>query len=169
MCPALPAVRAFTGLCLHIRGFGGEGRHDCGMPHARWTWDRGVAIAAGGAVGAGCRWFVVEASGNHRFPWPLLLVNVLGSLVLGVLLAEESEHPRARVALHDLGAIGFCGGLTTFSTFAVEIVELIDRGDGAFAALYGIASVAGTIIAVLTGAALLRRVRAIELPLEEAP
>ena len=111
-----------------MRGFDGEERHECGVPHARWTWDRAVAIAAGGALGASCRWFLVEASGNHRFPWPLLLVNVLGSLVLGALLAEESEHPRARVALHDLGAIGFCGGLTTFSTFAVEIVELIDRG-----------------------------------------
>jgi fluoride exporter len=140
-----------------------------GVPHARWTWDRAVAIAAGGAVGASCRWFVVEASGSHRFPWPVLLVNLVGSLVLGVLLAEEPEHPRAHVALHDFGAIGFCGALTTFSTFAVEIVELIDRGDGAYAVLYGIASVAGAIVAVLTGAALMRRVRAIELPLEEAP
>jgi fluoride ion exporter CrcB/FEX len=59
--------------------------------------------------------------------------------------------------------------LTTFSTFAVEMVELIDRGDGAYAVVYGIASVAGAIVAVLTGAALMRRLRAIELPLEEAP
>lgn len=152
-----------------MREFDGAGRHAGGMPLVRWTWDRAGAIAVGGALGASCRWFVVEVAGDRRFPWPVLVVNVVGSLLLGVLLAEEPEHPRARVALHDLGAIGFCGGLTTFSTFAVEIVRLIDRGDGAFAALYGIASVAGTIVAVLTGAALLRRVRAIELPLEEAP
>lgn len=140
-----------------------------GLPHARWTWDRAVAIAAGGALGAGCRWLLVEASGSHRFPWPVLLANVVGSLLLGVLVAEEPQHPRARLALHDLGAIGFCGGLTTFSTFAVEVVDLIDRGDGAYAALYGIASIAGAIVAVLAGAALMRRANAIGRPLEESP
>ncbi len=168
-CPALLTVRPFGGCVLPMRQYERPERHAGGVPRARWTWDRAVAIAAGGAVGASCRWFVVEASGSHRFPWPVLLVNVVGSLVLGVLLAEEPEHPWAHVALHDFGAIGFCGGLTTFSTFAVEIVELIDRGDGAYAALYGIASVAGVVVAVLGGAALLRRVRAIGLPLEEAP
>jgi fluoride exporter len=127
------------------------------------------AIAAGGALGATIRWLTVEGAGDYRFPWPVLVVNVIGSLVLGVLLAEEPAHLRARLALHDLGAIGFCGGLTTFSTFAVEVVELIDRGDAAMAALYGVASVAGTIIAVLTGAALFRRARAVDLPVEEAP
>jgi CrcB protein len=127
------------------------------------------AIAVGGALGAACRWLAVEAAGHHRFPWPVLIVNVVGSLVLGILLAAESGHPLARVALHDLGAIGFCGGLTTFSTFAVEVVDLIDDGDGAMAAVYVAASVAGTAAAVLAGAALLRRGRALELPVEESP
>src|SRR5688500_12661493 len=82
-----------------------------------WTARRAAATASGGALGASCRWFVVHAAPDVAFPWPVLLVNIIGSLVLGVLLAEEPSHPRARVALHDLGAIGFCGGLTTFSTF----------------------------------------------------
>ena len=134
-----------------------------------WTLDRAAAIAAGGAIGATCRWFVLAAVGPYRFPWPVLAVNVLGSFLLGVLLAAEPGHPRAHLALHDLGAIGFCGGLTTFATLAVEIVDLLDQGHGALAALYGTASVAGSIAAVLAGAALLRRVRAIQLPLEEVP
>lgn len=138
--------------------------------HARWTWDRAAAIAIGGALGATCRWFVIEVAGDPSvFPWPVLVVNVLGSFALGVLLAEEPDHPRARIALHDLGAIGFCGGLTTFSTFAVEVVDLTDRGRGGWAALYVVASVLGTVAAVVSGAGLLRRVRAVELPLEEAP
>jgi CrcB protein len=120
-------------------------------------------------LGASCRWFVVEAVGHNQFPWAVLLVNVVGSFVLGSLLAEEPAHPRARVALHDLGAIGFCGGLTTFSTFAVEVVELVDLGHGSTAALYGGASVVGSVLAVLGGAALFRRVRAVSLPVEEAP
>ena len=152
-----------------MRGPAGTARHAWGVRPVRWTADRAGAIAAGGAVGATCRWLVVAATDDHRFPWPVLVVNVVGSFILGVLLAEEPTHPRARVALHDLGAIGFCGGLTTFSTFAIEVVELIDRGDGALAVPYGLASVVGTIAAVVAGAALLRRTRAVELPLEEAP
>ena len=138
------------------------------MP-ATWTRARAAAIAGGGAIGASCRWFVVQATGTHAFPWPVLVVNVVGSFVLGVLLAEEPSHPRARIALHDIGAIGFCGGLTTFSTFAIEVVELIEQGRAGSALVYALASVFSTIAAVLAGAALLRRVRAIQLPLEEAP
>ena len=134
-----------------------------------WTGTRVGAVAVGGALGATCRWLAVEAGGHPRFPWPVLIVNVVGSLALGVVLAAESGHPLARVALHDLGAIGFCGGLTTFSTFAVEVVDLIDDGDGAVAAAYVAASVVGTMVAVLAGAALLRRGRALDLPVEESP
>lgn len=135
----------------------------------RWTWDRAAAIAVGGAIGAGLRWAVVEIAGEQHFPWPVLAVNIVGSFVLGVLLAEEPGHPKARVALHDLGAIGFCGGLTTFSTFAVEMVELAERDGVPAAAVYGAMSIVGAIVAVIAGAMTLRRVRFIALPLEEAP
>lgn len=128
-----------------------------------------MAIACGGALGATARWSVVEATGTQVFPWPVLVVNVFGSLLLGVLLAEEPSHPRARVALHDLGAIGFCGGLTTFSTFALEVVDLVQQSRTVAAVAYAAASVASTVAAVVLGAALLRRVRALRLPLEEAP
>jgi len=96
-------------------------------------------------------------------------VNVAGSLILGVLLAEEWSHPRARLLLHDAGGIGFCGSLTTFSTFSVEVVDLARAGDVGTAVLYTVASVAGTIAAVVAGAAALRRLQAITLPLEEKP
>ena len=99
----------------------------------------------------------------------MLVVNIVGSFVLGLLLADEPSHPLARLTLHDLGAIGFCGGLTTFSTFTVEVVELIDRGDAASATLYVSASVAGSITAVLAGGIVLRRTRALKQPLEESP
>ena len=112
---------------------------------------------------------MLEATGHRGFPWPVLVVNLVGSFVLGVLLAEEASHPRARLLLHDLGAIGFCGGLTTFSTFAVEVVDLVDQGDAALAVTYSVVSVVGAIAAALAGAALLRRTRALRLPLEEQP
>ena len=72
-------------------------------------------------------------------------------------------------ALHDLGAIGFCGGLTTFSTFAVEVAELIDRDDPTLATLYVAASISAAIAAVLAGAIVLRRPRVLDSPVEETP
>jgi CrcB protein len=86
-----------------------------------------------------------------------------------MLLAEEVAHPSARLVLHDAGAIGFCGGLTTFSTFAVEVVDLTRAGDGTTAAVYAVTSVVAAVAGVLAGAAALRRVRAVARPLEEQP
>jgi CrcB protein len=132
-----------------------------------WTWDRAFAVAAGGASGATLRWMMIEATSTHRFPWQILVVNLTGSLILGTLLAEEVTHPRTRRLIHDFGGIGLCGGLTTFSTFAVEVVDLADRGDAALAGLYLVVSVAGTIAAVLLGAGLRRRPAAAGRPVEE--
>lgn len=129
---------------------------------------RSLAIGAGGALGAGLRWAVVAAaSPPPAFPWPVLAVNVVGCAVLGILLAGEWSRPRARLVLHDFGGIGFCGGLTTFSTFALELARFLDAGRSGLAASYLAASVAGGIAAAVAGAFVLRRVRALALPLEE--
>jgi fluoride exporter len=137
----------------------------------RRAWDvrRAAAIAVGGAAGASVRWGVVTTFGTNGFPWPVLAVNAIGSVLLGVVLAEEWTHPSARLVLHDAVAIGFCGGLTTFSTFAVEVVDLWRDGDIGTAVVYGFASVVAAITGVVAGAAALRRTRAIVLPLEESP
>lgn len=134
-----------------------------------WDRRRAAAIAAGGAAGSAARWAVFTTIDTGRFPWPVLVLNIVGSVLLGVLLAEEWAHPSARLLLHDLGGIGFCGGLTTFSTFAVEVVNLIDDGHGDTAVLYGGASLAGAIGGIVVGAGVLRRAHALTLPLEEAP
>ena len=134
-----------------------------------WNRKRAAAIAIGAVVGAVLRWAVFTSVDAGRFPWPVLVVNVAGSLMLGVLLAEEWSHPQARLLLHDAGGIGFCGSLTTFSTFSVEVVDLARDGDVRTAAVYAVASVVGTIAAVLVGAGVFRRVQAIVLPLEEQP
>lgn len=137
----------------------------------RGTWDRRrvTAIAIGGAAGAGLRWAVVTSVEANQFPWPVFALNFAGSALLGVLLAEEWSHPSARLLLHDVGGIGFCGGLTTFSTFSLEVVNLARDGDTWFAAIYCVASVAAAIAGVTAGAGALRRVRAVTLPLEEEP
>lgn len=135
---------------------------------AVWTRRRILAVAVGGAAGAGLRWAVMTSVEPGRFPWPVLAVNVTGSVLLGVLLAEESIHPPRRLLLHYGGAIGFCGGLTTFSTFAVEVVNLTRAGDVALAALYAAVSLVAACAGVLCGAAGMRRLRAASLPVEGA-
>lgn len=136
----------------------------------RWDRRRALAVAAGGVAGAATRWALVTAvTVPGALPWPVLVLNVIGSLLLGVVLAEEWTHPRARVLLHDGVAIGFCGGLTTFSTFTLEVVELARDGEASVAVLYAILSLVLSIVGVVVGAGALRRVRAIALPLEEAP
>lgn len=138
---------------------------------APWDRHRALAVAVGGIAGAATRWAVLVTftPPAGQLPWPVLTINVVGSILLGVLLAEEWTHPAARLALHDGGAIGFCGGLTTFSTFALEIVNLTREGHLAAAFAYAVLSVVLSVGGVLAGAAALRRARVLSLPLEEEP
>lgn len=134
-----------------------------------WTRPRVAAIAVGGAVGAGVRWAVVTSVDAGQFPWPVFALNVAGSILLGALLAAEGDQPRDRLVLHDAGGIGFCGGLTTFSTFAVEVVDLVRAGQAGTASIYAVTSVALAILGVIGGGALVRRLRALPVPLEKQP
>jgi fluoride exporter len=89
------------------------------------------AVAAGGALGALARHgvgVVATTFVGAVFPWGTLAVNVCGSWVLGLLMSllpATSVRPVVRVGL----TIGFCGGFTTFSTFAHETVTLARAGD----------------------------------------
>jgi CrcB protein len=124
-------------------------------------------VAAGGAAGATVRWAALAHwPVGSGFPWLVLVINCAGSFLLGALLAEEWAHPRARLLLHDGGGVGFCGGLTTFSTYTVAVVDLVDRHRVWTALAYGVASVAGAIAAAVAGAACLRGVRALTMPVE---
>ena len=134
-----------------------------------WTRPRAAAIAIGGAAGAGMRWAIVINVDAGQFPWPVFALNVAGSFLLGALLAAEGEQPRARLVLSDAGGIGFCGGLTTFSTFAVEVVDLVRAGHATTAGIYAVTSVAFAILGVIGGGAVVRRLRALPLPLEKQP
>lgn len=74
-------------------------------------------VAVGGAAGALLRW-VVGRLGRNGFPWPTLVVNVAGSLLLGLVARDGPEW-----ALVLLGS-GVAGALTTYSAFALETVSL---------------------------------------------
>lgn len=78
-----------------------------------------VLVLAAGALGAVARYLVGRVGAKASWPWPVLLVNVVGSLVAGVAIHTD-------VAL--VVVTGFAGGLTTFSTFSVETVQLVGQG-----------------------------------------
>ncbi len=117
-----------------------------------------VLAAVGGALGALARWGVAVALPSPAgWPWATLLVNVTGCLLLGVLLgAAFTRYPR-RTWLRPLLGTGVCGGYTTYSTFAVDVVRLVDDGAAGTAAGYVLASVTGGVLAVAAGVSLGRR------------
>ncbi len=123
------------------------------MPGARpWGW-----IAVGGAAGAATRWAVGAAwGGGTGFPVSTCVVNLAGCLLLGGLLALGAAGRLPWRWVDALG-VGFCGGLTTFSTLAVEVVDLDQRGQAGLAAGYVAASVVGGLAAFLAGRRLVAR------------
>ncbi|MDP6480823.1 MAG: CrcB family protein [Acidimicrobiales bacterium] len=98
-------------------------------------------VAVGGTAGAGTRWAVLTLGPSTTFPWSVLIVNLVGCAILGVLVGRAVHH-RARL----LVGAGFCGGLTTFSTFTVEAAQLMRGGHLGMAATYLIASVVGGLV-----------------------
>jgi CrcB protein len=113
------------------------------------TW---LLVALGAAVGAPIRYLVDHAVRSRQdgpFPWGTLLVNVVGSLALGLLIGASAEGAGS-VELTALLGTGFCGALTTYSTFSYETLRLVEDRHLVHAAL----NVAVSIGAGLAAAAL---------------
>ena len=107
-----------------------------------------LLVAAGGAAGSMCRWLLVSTTQRPHFPAGTLLVNVLGSLLVGWLAARfGGGHGSARLLL----ITGFCGGFTTFSAFTLETLQLAQEGRGGRALAYVAASLALGVGAVAAG------------------
>lgn len=113
-----------------------------------------IAIAAGGAVGALLRFWV--SSGVHvlfgrAFPWGTLVVNVLGSLAMGLLYVLLLERSAAAPEWRALLMVGLLGAFTTFSTFSMETLSLMEQGDWIKAAANVLLSVTACIAAAALG------------------
>jgi CrcB protein len=118
-----------------------------------------LAIAAGGAVGALLRYWVangVYAILGRGFPWGTLVVNVLGSLAMGVLFVWLTERSSLGPEWRALLLVGFLGAFTTFSTFSLETLHLIGEAAYLKAGLNIAVSVAACVLAAGLGVALAR-------------
>lgn len=114
-----------------------------------------LAVGLGSAMGSALRYSVSLASmamlGSH-FPWGTLLVNVLGSCLIGWLAATASRAPHGKLARwQPLLVAGFCGGFTTFSLFSLETLHLAQQGSLELALLYGIGSLPLCVVAAWAG------------------
>jgi len=112
-----------------------------------------LLVLAGGAVGAPLRYLtdrLVSSRHDSVFPWGTFAVNVVGSLVLGAV-ARAVADTGAPTWVMTLVGTGFCGGLTTFSTFGFETVRLVEDGSWLAAGLNATASVVAGLAAVAAG------------------
>jgi len=120
-----------------------------------------LAIAGGGAIGAVLRYWVssgVYALAGRGFPYGTLVVNVLGSLAMGFLYIWLLERIPAGVAMRAFLLIGLLGAFTTFSTFSVETLNLMEAGQIARAVLNTLLSVVLCIAAAALGVMLARQI-----------
>ncbi|MBP2706891.1 fluoride efflux transporter CrcB [Microbispora sp. RL4-1S] len=108
-------------------------------------------VFLGGAAGAPARYLTdrfVQRRHDSVFPWGTLTVNVTGSFVLGLLLAARASAGLPADAAGLLGT-GFCGALTTFSTFGFETVRLAEEGSLPEA---GLNALGGLVLGLLAAA-----------------
>lgn len=109
-----------------------------------------LLVAVGGAAGAVARYGVGVLAARLwglNFPWGTLIVNVVGGLAMGLLAARvDPSHEHARLLL----GVGLLGGFTTFSSFSIEAIRLLDH-HFALAALYVLASLVLSLAACWVG------------------
>jgi CrcB protein len=109
-----------------------------------------LLVALGAAVGAPLRYFTdrtVQARHDSVLPWGTLTVNVVGSLLLGLILGGAAAGGVSPAIVAAVG-VGFCGALTTYSTFGYETVRLAAQGS----VLYGFGNIIVSLAAGLAAA-----------------
>ena len=110
-----------------------------------------LLVFIGGGFGSVLRYFVSKYLNNVHFPFGTFTVNILGSLLLGLILGFILKNENLSQPLTLLFAIGFCGGFTTFSTFAVENQVFLRSGDYLNFTLYTFGSIFIGLLAVSLG------------------
>jgi CrcB protein len=100
-------------------------------------------------------------AGAPAWPWITLAVNLAGAFALGYFATRLQERLPLSTYRRPFLGTGVCGGLTTFSTFQVELIKMLDAHRYGTAVGYGAVSLAGGFAAIHLASALVRRVRAL--------
>ena len=118
-----------------------------------------IAIALGGAIGSLLRYFVasaIQSPANSGFPIGIFVVNITGGLLMGIIVELSALKLNLTPEVRAFLTVGILGGYTTFSTFSLDSVLLIQRGEYISAATYIIGSTVLSILALFTGLYLVR-------------
>lgn len=111
-------------------------------------------IALGGALGALGRYGLstwIANRGNDPFPWGTFVVNILGCFLLGLIYVLGTEKLLINPQVRSMITVGFLGAFTTFSTFSLEMVNLLRNGEVIMAMLYVFGSITVGLIGVWLG------------------
>lgn len=120
-----------------------------------------VAIAAGGALGALSRYWVVGLVSRlfeRTFPYGTLAVNIVGSFLIGISYILIVERLHVASEWHAVLMVGFIGAFTTFSTFSLETVSLLQEGRLTVALTYIFSSVLVCLLATVAGMYLAKQI-----------
>ncbi len=118
-----------------------------------------LSIAAGGAVGALARYAVMVRAGQMfglDFPMGTLIVNIAGAFIFGTLIELMALKWSPGQEMRAFLVAGVLGSFTTFSTFSLDVVTMIERGNYMFVAIYVTVSVVTAVAALFGGMALFR-------------
>jgi Integral membrane protein possibly involved in chromosome condensation len=120
-----------------------------------------LAIFAGGVAGALARAGLAQVFpwDGRGWPWVTFVINVAGTVLLGYFVTRLQERLPPSTYRRPLLGTGFCGALTTFSTFQIELIKLARHSQVGLAFAYLGASVAAGLFGVYLATALTRRVR----------
>ncbi len=100
-----------------------------------------LSVALGGALGSVLRAIAGYAIPTGRLPWATIIVNVVGSLLIGWLIARFAQQDEMNLRAHGFWVVGVCGGFTTFSTFSWQTIEQMQKGEWGAAAANVVLSV----------------------------
>lgn len=118
-----------------------------------------LQVALGGAIGASARYLTNVGAGRlfgPNFPWGTVIVNVLGSFIMGALVVILAHKDATRLAPFLM--TGILGGYTTFSAYSLDTLKLFESGQTAQAAFYMAGTVAASLGAIVAGVNLTRLV-----------
>ena len=113
-----------------------------------------LAVALGGAIGAVGRYLAVTQVSHwlgSGFPYGTLMVNVVGSFIMGALIETFAVAWSPSQTTRAFLTVGCLGAFTTFSTFSMETVLLVERGETGPAAIYALASVVLSVLGFFAG------------------
>jgi CrcB protein len=118
-----------------------------------------AAVFAGGALGTAARAELAVALPAHagQWPWATFVVNIAGAFALGLFSTRLQERLPLSAYRRPLLGTGICGGLTTFSTMQLELLQMLDATHVALALLYATGSLIAGVAAVTVATNLVRR------------